>query len=55
MYIIMELCTGGELSDELKKRTYFKEEVSAVLYQWNIELLKIINFVLVKDAVTISP
>ncbi len=27
MYIVMELCLGGELSDELKKRTYFKEEV----------------------------
>ena len=27
MYIVMELCLGGELSDELKRRTSFKEAV----------------------------
>ena len=27
MYLIMELCKGGELSIRLREKTYFKEEV----------------------------
>ena len=27
MYLIMELCKGGELSLKLREKTYFKEEV----------------------------
>ena len=30
MYLIMELCKGGELSKELKRRTYFKDEVNEI-------------------------
>ena len=28
MYLIMELCKGGELSLKLREKTYFKEEVT---------------------------
>lgn len=27
MYLVMELCTGGELTARLKLRGYFREEV----------------------------
>ena len=30
MYLIMELCKGGELSVKLRKKTYFKEPVSRI-------------------------
>lgn len=39
MYMIMELCVGGELSEELKKRTYFKEDDAKVLMRKVIEAL----------------
>ncbi len=32
MYLIMELCKGGELSDELRRKTYFREEVCIICY-----------------------
>ena len=30
MYLIMELCKGGELSLKLREKSYFKEEVTVV-------------------------
>jgi len=36
MYLIMELCRGGEVSDELRKRGYFKEEVSVNRIAFNL-------------------
>ena len=32
MYLIMELCNGGELSVKLREKTYFKEEVSCCVH-----------------------
>ena len=31
MYLIMELCRGGELSDLLRKKGYFREQACAAL------------------------
>ena len=31
MYLIMELCKGGELSLKLREKSYFKEEVTVCI------------------------